>query len=162
MMDTSGKRFSGRDIIKAIANMHVRGNGLGGGMAVYGIYPDFADYYAFHIMFLSHKAQQDTETFLKDKFNMVKAEEVPTHPAHGIINPPAVWRYFLSVAGEKADGKSPDDYVVDRVMEINTKIDDAFVFSSGKNMGVFKGVGYPEGREPHLPLRLFLDELLVT
>jgi len=29
-------------------------------------------------------------------------------------------------------------------MEINTKIDNAFVFSSGKNMGVFKGVGYPE------------------
>jgi glutamate synthase domain-containing protein 1 len=29
-------------------------------------------------------------------------------------------------------------------MEINTKIEDAFVFSSGKNMGVFKGVGYPE------------------
>jgi len=39
MMDTSGRRFSGRDIIKAIANMHVRGNGLGGGLAVYGIYP---------------------------------------------------------------------------------------------------------------------------
>jgi glutamate synthase domain-containing protein 1 len=29
-------------------------------------------------------------------------------------------------------------------MIINTQIEDAFVFSSGKNMGVFKGVGYPE------------------
>ena len=29
-------------------------------------------------------------------------------------------------------------------MEINQKIDGAFVASSGKNMGVFKGVGYPE------------------
>ena len=144
MMDTSGRRFSGKDIIRAIANMHVRGNGLGGGLAVYGIYHDFAELYAFHIMFLSQKAKQDTENFLKEKFYLVKAEEVPTRPTHGIVNPPAVWRYFLNVLAEKADGKSADDYVVDRVMEINTKIDNAFVFSSGKNMGVFKGVGYPE------------------
>jgi glutamate synthase domain-containing protein 1 len=144
MMDTSGRRFSGSDIIKAIANMHVRGNGLGGGLAVYGIYPDLADYYAFHVMYLSQRSQQETETFLKDRFNMVKAEEVPTRPTRGIVNPPSVWRYFLHIIPEKSDGKSPDDYVVDRVMDINTKIDDAFVFSSGKNMGVFKGVGYPE------------------
>src|SRR3972149_6724097 len=144
MMDTSGRRFSGRDIIKAIANMHVRGNGLGGGLAVYGIYPQYTDFYAFHIMYLSQQAQQEAEAFLKEKFYLVKAEEVPTRPAHGIVNPPAVWRYFLNVSAEKADGKSADDYVVDRVMEINTRINDAFVFSSGKNMGVFKGVGYPE------------------
>jgi glutamate synthase domain-containing protein 1 len=29
-------------------------------------------------------------------------------------------------------------------MEVNTKMEEAFVFSSGKNMAVFKGVGYPE------------------
>jgi glutamate synthase domain-containing protein 1 len=33
MMDTSGKRFSGEGVVKAIANMHVRGNGLGGGFS---------------------------------------------------------------------------------------------------------------------------------
>ena len=144
MMDTSGKRFSGKDITTAIANMHVRGNGLGGGLAAYGIYPNYADFYAFHIMYLSQQSQQDAENFLKDKFHMVQAEEVPTRPAHGIVNPPAVWRYFLSVPKDKTGGKSADDYVVERVMDINTKINDAFVFSSGKNMGVFKGVGYPE------------------
>lgn len=31
-----------------------------------------------------------------------------------------------------------------QVMNINTTIPDTFVFSSGKNMGVFKGVGFPE------------------
>ncbi len=144
MMDTSGRRFSGRDITTAIANMHVRGNGLGGGLAAYGIYPQYADFYAFHIMYLSQRSQQVTEDFLRLKFHVVQAEEVPTRPAHGIVNPPAVWRYFLNVTPDKSGDKSPDDYVVDRVMEINTKIDDAFVFSSGKNMGVFKGVGYPE------------------
>ena len=34
----------------AMALMHDRGNGLGGGYAAYGIYPELADYYCFHIM----------------------------------------------------------------------------------------------------------------
>ena len=144
MMDTSGRRFSGSEITKAIANMHVRGNGLGGGLAVYGIYPQYAEYYAFHIMYLSQKSQQETEEFLRAKFHVVESEEVPTRPTKGIVDPPAVWRYFLNVPKDKTGGESPDDYVVNRVMDINTKINDAFVFSSGKNMGVFKGVGYPE------------------
>ena len=37
-----------------------------------------------------------------------------------------------------------DDYVVKKVMYIKTKINNAYVISSGKNMGVFKGVGFPE------------------
>ena len=30
------------------------------------------------------------------------------------------------------------------VIRMNSQIDGAYVFSSGKNMGVFKAVGYPE------------------
>ncbi|MFW6457609.1 MAG: class II glutamine amidotransferase, partial [Planctomycetota bacterium] len=37
-----------------------------------------------------------------------------------------------------------EDVMVDLVMKLNTTIDGAFVFSSGKNMGIFKGLGYPE------------------
>ena len=36
------------------------------------------------------------------------------------------------------------EYVARMVMKINTQIDGAYVFSSGKNMGVFKAVGFPE------------------
>jgi glutamate synthase domain-containing protein 1 len=144
MMDTSGTRFSGKPVIEAIANMHVRGNGLGGGFAVYGLYPEYANYYAFHIMYLSREGQARVEDFLKQKFHVIYAEEVPTRSTPAIVNPPLVWRYFLERKNEETNGQSEDDYVVDRVMEINTKIEDAFVFSSGKNMGVFKGVGYPE------------------
>jgi glutamate synthase domain-containing protein 1 len=57
MMNTEGKRFSSEDPVRAVANMHDRGNGLGGGFAVYGIYPDFKDFYAFHIMYLSWDAK---------------------------------------------------------------------------------------------------------
>ena len=144
VMDTSGKKFSGEGVIRAIANMHVRGNGLGGGFAIYGLYPDYADLYAFHTMYLSREGQRETEAFLKDRFDLVYAEEVPTRPTPGIVNPPLVWRYFLNVGRHKPENKSEDDYVVDRVMEINTKLCDSFVFSSGKDMAVFKGVGYPE------------------
>ncbi|OBW61142.1 MAG: hypothetical protein A9183_03290 [Dehalococcoides mccartyi] len=144
VMDTSGGRFSGEDLIIAIGSMHDRGNGLGGGFAAYGIYPDFADDYAFHIMFLSQKAKTETECFLEKFLNVKHKEEVPTRDQKGIVNPPIVWRYFVSISAEKRGQFSEEDYVVDRVMYINTCIDDAFVFSSGKNMGVFKGVGYPE------------------
>ena len=36
------------------------------------------------------------------------------------------------------------EYVVRTVMKINTQMPGAYVFSSGKNMGTFKAVGYPE------------------
>jgi glutamate synthase domain-containing protein 1 len=144
MMDTTGKLFSGKPVVEAIANMHVRGNGLGGGFAIYGLYPEYANYYAFHIMYLSRDGQAKVEDFLKHKFHVIDTKEVHTKPTPGIDNPPLVWRYFLEVKTGERDEQSEDDYVVDRVMEINTKMEEAFVFSSGKNMAVFKGVGYPE------------------
>ena len=57
-MNRDGERFTGEGVMKAIANMHVRGNGLGGGFAAYGIYPEYQDYYAFHLMFTG-KSPQD-------------------------------------------------------------------------------------------------------
>jgi len=143
-MDTSGKCFSGVGVIKAIANMHDRGNGLGGGFAIYGLYPQYADQYAFHIMCETPADKAEVETFLNRYFHVVVAEEVPTRPTLAIKNPPLVWRYFLDIKSPDGKPVSVDDYIVNRVMEINSGINGAFVFSSGKNMGVFKGVGYPE------------------
>jgi len=143
MMSLEGQTFSGRDILKAIANMHIRGNGLGGGLAVYGIYPDYKDMYAFHIMFQSRRGKERTEYFLKEVFEIAYDEEVPHRDVPDIYDPPLVWRYFVRPAIPTEDAMQ-DDYVVEKVMFINTEIQDAFAFSSGKNMGVFKGVGYPE------------------
>ncbi len=144
VMATSGRCFSGEGVIRAMANMHDRGNGLGGGFSVYGLYPEHADHYAFHIMFLSGQSKAEVEEFLKQRFYVAASEEVPTRSISAIVDPPLVWRYFLEVDPSLCHGQSPDDYVVERVMEINTGFQDAFVFSSGKNMAVFKGVGYPE------------------
>jgi glutamate synthase domain-containing protein 1 len=95
-------------------------------------------------MYVSQEGRAKVEDFLRQKFHVIHAEEVPTKPTPAIANPPLVWRYFLKVKVAESNEQSEDDYIVAMVMEINTKIEDAFVFSSGKNMGVFKGVGYPE------------------
>ena len=144
MMDTSGKRFAGEGVIRAIANMHLRGNGLGGGFAIYGLYPEYAEYYAFHIMYLSREGRRQVEAFLKERFDLVYDEEVPTRMTPAIKEPPLIWRYFLKVGQHNPQQQAEDDYVVERVMEINTGFEGAFIFSSGKDMAVFKGMGYPE------------------
>lgn len=143
MMSLEGRTFSGKDILKAIANMHIRGNGLGGGLAVYGIYPDYEDMYALHIMFESHYGKERTEAFLQENFEIAFDEEVPHRDAQGVYDPPLVWRYFVRPVASVKEAVQ-DDYVVEKIMFINTRIEDTFVFSSGKNMGVFKGVGFPE------------------
>lgn len=161
-MDTSGRRFSGESVIKAIANMHDRGNGLGGGFGVYGLYPEYADSYAFHIMYLNPQARQETEEFLERNFDCAYDEEVPTRPTPRIVDPPLVWRYFLKTGQRPPAGQSEDDYVVERVMTINTQIKDTFIFSSGKDMGVFKGVGYPEEIAEYFGLEEYQGYLWTT
>jgi len=143
MMNLEGKRFSSRDPVRAISNMHERGNGLGGGFAVYGIYPDFKDYYAMHIMYLGKDAKEKTDRILASSFNIIYDEEMQTKPAD-VRDPPVVWRYFVQPKAKRLENQTEEDYVIEKVMRINTETGKAFVFSSGKNMGVFKGVGFPE------------------
>jgi len=143
MMNLEGKRFSSQDPVKAIANMHERGNGLGGGFAVYGIYPEHQDDYAFHIMYLSRDAKEKTDRLLRENFTVIHEEEIPTREAN-VRDPPLVWRYFVQPRKRRPESQTAEDYVTEKVMRINTETGKAFVFSSGKNMGVFKGVGYPE------------------
>ena len=145
MMNMRGDRFGSKDPVRAMANMHDRGNGLGGGFAVYGIYPDFKDYYAFHVMYLSKDAKEKTDRFLASKFDIVYDEEMQTKPAD-VREPPLVWRYFVQPRkGQPPENQTEEDYLIEAVMRINTETGKAFVFSSGKDMGVFKGVGFPEG-----------------
>ena len=59
--DESGTRFSGSVAIEAMAVQHDRGNGLGGGFAGYGIYPEFPDHFAFHMMYHDAKAKEEAE-----------------------------------------------------------------------------------------------------
>lgn len=141
-----GKRFSGEDIIKSIGIMHDRSNGLGGGFAGYGIYPENKDNYAFHVFYDSKECKKVCEEFLEEHFDIINLSKIPVQKSPKIVNEPLIWRYFLNPLPTKLADSQLDEreYVVKCVMKVNTFIDGAYIFSSGKNMGVFKAVGYPE------------------
>ncbi|AEE96891.1 class II glutamine amidotransferase [Mahella australiensis] len=146
IMDRSGRRFSGNDIIQSIALMRERSNGLGGGFAAYGIYPEYKDHYAFHMFYDDEQARETSERFLNEHFNIAEAGPIPNTKVSSINNEPIIWRYFALPKEEKltSSGLSSDEFVAQCVINLNKRIDGAFVVSSGKNMGAFKGVGYPE------------------
>ncbi len=80
MMSESGERMDGNAIIKSIALMHDRSNGLGGGFAAYGIYPRHANHYAFHMMFDNMEAKEKCEEYFNGTFDVVLDEEMPARP----------------------------------------------------------------------------------
>ncbi len=141
MMDVEGRRFSSEKPLQAMKNMHFRGNGLGAGFAVYGLYPEHKNCYALHIMYLSQEDRLKTEELMKDNFQIQYQEEVSCRSGF-VINPPDIHRYF--VIPPDMTHIPNDDYVIENVMKINRNIGGSFVLSSGKDMAVFKGVGYPE------------------
>ena len=74
-----GERMSGRPIIEAMMPMHDRSNGLGGGFAAYGIYPEYKDLYALHFFFDERTTRKNCQVFLKERSEIVKSKAIPTH-----------------------------------------------------------------------------------
>jgi len=147
LIDRSGTLVSGAQIVQLMAAMRERATDLGAGYAGYGIYPEFKDFYAFHVMYSSGAAQVQTEEVLRRNFYLERDEVIPTKRVDAIANAPLLRRYFCrptQIALAERRLKDEDELVRRIVMQINSEIDGAYVFSSGKNMGVFKGVGFPE------------------
>ena len=146
VISKEGKKMSGEMITNAMIPMHDRSNGLGGGFAGYGIYPDYADFYALHMFFDSRTTRKDCEVFLKERFEIVKSEIIPTRTIPAITDEPIIWRYFVSPLKSLLSSMQLDEkeFVARTVMKINTEMKGAYVFSSGKNMGTFLAVGFPE------------------
>lgn len=146
IVDRKGERFSGEQIIRSISLMHDRSNGLGGGFAAYGIYPEHAESYAFHVFYDSDAARRTCEEFLFKHFNVDVSERIPVRKVASIGHGPDIWRYFAVPNKVRMHESRLDEeeYTSRCVMRVNTSIDGAFIFSSGKNMGAFKAVGYPE------------------
>ena len=146
VIDKEGRRMSGEMIVNAMKPMHERSNGLGGGFAGYGIYPEYKDFYALHLFFDTRDTRKDCEAYLKEYFEIVHIERIPTRRIPAITDEPMIWRFFVTplpsmLASLQLDEK---EFVARAVMKINAGMKGAYVFSSGKNMGAFKAVGYPE------------------
>ena len=141
-----GAREDGTRIIDSIRTMHDRSNGLGGGFAGYGIYPEYADYYAFHVFYDTQTAKETCEKEIERHFDIVNLSKIPTRQHPRITDEPMIWRYFVTPLHTKLAASQLDEreFVSRFVIRINHTLEGAYIFSSGKNMGVFKAVGYPE------------------
>ncbi len=146
VISKEGKKMSGEMITNAMKPMHDRSNGLGGGFAGYGIYPDYKDFYALHLFYNDRSTRKNCEQFLKERFEIVKSEMLPTRKIPAITDEPIIWRYFVAPLHSVLLSMQLDEkeFVARTVMKINTEMTGAYVFSSGKNMGTFKAVGFPE------------------
>ncbi len=146
ILSRKGNRFSGETIIRSIELMHDRSNGLGGGFAGYGIYPDYADLFALHLFYDDIAAKEAVDAFFERHFEIEKAEVIPTRKSKEIPSSPLIWRYFVYPRKHRLQrsGLDEQEFVAQIVFRINTEFKGAYVFSSGKNMGAFKGVGFPE------------------
>jgi glutamate synthase domain-containing protein 1 len=147
LINIDGTRETGQRVVDMITTMTDRENGLGAGYACYGLFPDLADQYCIQLLLDDEEAKERVEEYFKDVAAVVKDERVFTQHVKGMKGPyPLIWRFFLDVpegriqASPHIDGE--DDYVVDKVMHVNSAIDGAFCMSSGKDMAVFKGNGW--------------------
>lgn len=139
-------RENGERIRKGIVLQNDRGNGLGAGYAAYGIYPHYHDLYALHVMAAGGAAMERVRDAIEESFSVQHREEIAVWD-RVLTDHPVFVRFFVN-PGQRAQIRpgvfSEDDYTIEKIMQINSRIEGAFIFSSGKNMGVFKGVGTPE------------------
>lgn len=159
ILDRTKQRFSADDIVNSISSLKKRSNGKGGGFAAYGIYPERKNEFALHVFYQTKEARNKTEEYLEDRINVHSREEITTR--HCLADPPRVWRYFVDTPRALARESNPTreyqqnsdcrqdktadkEYIREAVFEINKHISGATIVSCGQNMGVFKGVGYPQ------------------
>lgn len=141
-INIDGKKDDGSKIKDMLTILNERENGLGAGFAAYGIYPQYKDYYALHLLFDDETSKLDVIDSLSNIGLVVQSEPIPTKTPSNVDNPPIVWRVFFDPKEKRSI--SQDEQIVQLVMEINEKFKGAFVMSSGKNMGVFKGNGWSQ------------------
>lgn len=146
IINKKGQNVNGKIIVDSMTTMHDRSNGLGGGFAGYGIYPQYKDLYAFHIFYNGISSREECEKYLDENFEIVNLSKIPVRKSPKITDEPLIWRYFVAPNPNKLRDSHLDEkeYVSRAVIFINNTINGAYVFSSGKNMGVFKAVGFPE------------------
>lgn len=146
VISKNGNKMSGEMITNSMKPLHDRSNGLGGGFAGYGIYPEYKEFYALHMFFDTRNTRKDCEVFLKERFEIIQSEIIPTRKIPAITDAPIIWRYFVAPLKSMLVSMQLDEkeFVARTVMKINAEMSGAYVFSSGRNMGTFKAVSFPE------------------
>jgi glutamate synthase domain-containing protein 1 len=147
VIDRSRNNMDGGAIKNALSLMNERGSGEGAGYAVYGAYPDYKEYYALHVFYDNLVEPKAAVEALLEKWGEIEyAEEIPTYEQDRLRKKHIPWRYFFKPDIRLLAGTcSPEeDAIINIVNKVNTEIKGALIFSSGKNIGVFKAFGWPE------------------
>jgi len=163
----SSKPIKGKYLITPCGQMCNRGNGKGGGVAVVGCFPDYADRFAVQVGYLDLNARRDIEQkYLFPLFDIAQIEEQPFVEDYREfprleIEPPRVVRYFSRVKSSLLDEfaskhhftdqrAAEEEFVFQNSFRLNKEYygdrDDkqGFVLSHGRNMMILKAVGYAE------------------
>ena len=147
VIDRLGNGMDGEAIKKALSLMDERGSGEGAGYAVYGAYPDFADYYALHVFYDNLLEPKTAVEELLEKWGKIEhSEEIPTYSTGRMVKKHIPWRYFFKPDTSlfASSESKEEDTIINLIIKINIEINGALVYSSGKNIGVFKASGWPE------------------
>ncbi|HVP56696.1 MAG TPA: glutamate synthase [bacterium] len=168
---------AGRHVIAASRQMHNRGNGKGGGIAVagldaaqLGVSPDvLRTHYLIQVAYLDSDARREVEAECLDgRFDVAEAHVVgAVHDWRSVpgleVRPPDVVRYFCRVKPEVlarfaeenglrhlAARQVEDEYIYQNTFRLNQRYYSslgekrAFVLCHGRDLLVFKVVGYAE------------------
>ena len=147
VIDRSRRMMDGSLIKPALSQMVERGSGEGAGYAVYGCYPEYRECYALHVFFDAiHENKKAVDDLLDQWGKVVHEEQIPTYEQPNLRKVHSPWRYFFKPdASLMSWSPTPeDDIVTTLVMRVNSDRKGALIFSSGKDMGVFKASGWPE------------------
>ena len=126
--------------------MHDRSNGLGGGLPATASTRNTRTSTRFTYSTTRKNAKETCEKELERHFDIVNLSKIPTRQHPRIKDEPMIWRYFVTPLHTKLASShwmsvSSSPALSSR---INHTLDGAYIFSSGKNMGVFKANGFPE------------------
>lgn len=147
VIDRGRQAMDGSAIRRALGMMNERGSGEGAGYVAYGVYPEFADYFALHVFFDNiHETKPRVDALLSEWGQVIHDENIPTQDTPRLRKVHTPWRYFFKPDVLLMPGSTTpaEEVVTELVMRINTAVDGALVFSSGRNLGVFKAAGWPE------------------
>ena len=147
VMDKRRQLMDGSSIRQALSMMNERGSGEGAGYVAYGIYPDYRDCYALHVLLDNTCESKAVVDATLGQWGAIEHDEaIPTYDQPNLRKTCTPWRYFFKPDATLAPGSaSPEkDIITNLVMQINAAPNGAEIISSGKNVGVFKASGWPE------------------
>jgi len=137
----------GRHVLAASMQMHNRGNGKGGGIAMVGLDPSqvgvstdiLRSHYLLQIAYLDPAARVSVETeFITPNFDIARAGELPHvedfRKVDGLaIRPPDVWRYFVLVKPEVLAAFAEQKVLTSLSAQ---SLEDEFVYQNSYNLNL--------------------------